>query len=360
MMQNGKHGKIRMVNLEFFKGKRVFITGHNGFKGTWLTKVLVDSGAIICGYSLNPLKNSLYKKIDLESKILSIEGDIRDFEKLKKNFCEFSPEIVIHMAAQAIVLKSYEDPRYTYETNVIGTVNILDCIRNSNSVKSFLNVTTDKVYENLDRKIAFKEEDKLNGYDPYSNSKSCSELVTSSYKNAFLNEKNIGVSTARAGNVIGGGDYSDFRILPDCVRAAKNGEDIIVRNPNSVRPYQHVLDAIFAYLLIVQKQYEDVKYSGNYNVGPDLGIVTKTEDVVKYFCKYWGENINYINKSFNNPHESSYLQLDCKKIRDIFGWRQVWNIEKSIEKVVEFEKNGNKEKIMEEQIEEFINGRKLN
>jgi len=345
-----------MVDLEFFKNKRVFITGHNGFKGTWMSKVLIDSGAVLCGYSLETEENSLFQKIGLASKMKSIVGDIRDFEKLQGALQAFSPEIVIHLAAQPIVRVSYENPRYTYETNVMGTVNLLECMRKASSVKSFLNVTTDKVYENLEKKNAFGEEDKLNGIDPYSNSKSCSELVTSSYKKSFLNEKEIAVSTARAGNVIGGGDYAAFRIIPDCVRAAKKGEKIVIRNPNSVRPYQHVLDAIFAYLMIVQKQYENSVYSGNYNVGPNLENIVTTKEIVEMFCKTWGNEQSYVIQEDNGPYESSYLLLDCQKIKETFGWNQVWNIEKSVQAVVSFEKETNDttlEEMMESQILKF-------
>lgn len=349
-----------MVDLNFFKNKKIFITGHTGFKGTWIAKVLIDSGAIVCGYSLKSVENALFQKIGLSKKMKSIEGDIRDFDFLKKIFEEFSPDIVLHLAAQPIVRISYEEPRYTYETNVMGTVNILECVRNSNSVKSFLNVTTDKVYENLEKQIAFSESDKLNGYDPYSNSKSCSELVTSSYKNSFFNKGKVAISTARAGNVIGGGDYSKFRIIPDCVRAGIEKKDIIIRNPNSVRPFQHVLDAIFAYLMIVQKQYEDINYSGNYNIGPNKQDIIRTEDLVKYFCEFWQNDLNYVIQGDNGPYESSYLQLDCKKVKTVFNWKPVWNIETAVQKVVEFEKipDNQKEKCMEKQIGEFVQNMK--
>lgn len=355
-MQNGKHGKNNMEKLNFFKNKKIFITGHTGFKGAWLSKILLDSGANLCGYALQAKENDLFSKIDISNKMKSINGDIRDFDFLKNCFLQFQPEIVIHLAAQPIVRNSYSNPRYTYETNIMGTINILECIRNSNCVKSFLNVTTDKVYENYDEEIAFKENDKLNGFDPYSNSKACSELVTSAYKNSFLNSKNIAVSTARAGNVIGGGDYSDFRIIPDCVRAGLKSEKIIIRNPNSIRPFQHVLDALFAYLLIIQKQYEDINFEGNYNVGPNKEDIINTEKLVNIFCEKWGENLKYCVQNDNGPHESSYLQLDCSKIKNVLNWKPVWNIEKAVEKVVEFEKvlDCDKEKYMGKQIKEFI------
>ena len=217
---------------EFYKNKNVLITGHTGFKGSWLSQILINWGANVVGYSLNPPTNpNLFGLLDLETNMNSITGDIRDLKKLKKVFNEFKPEIVIHMAAQPLVRESYENPVYTYETNVMGTVNICECVRQSNSVKSFLNVTTDKVYENVEKNEGYSEDEKLDGYDPYSNSKSCSELVTHSYLNSFLNDLNISTSTARAGYVIGGGDFAKDRIIPDCFRACENHEDIIIRNP---------------------------------------------------------------------------------------------------------------------------------
>lgn len=260
--------------LDFYKDKRVFLTGHTGFKGSWMCKMLTNAGAVVTGYSLEaPTNPSLFKIADIESDIKSVIGDIRDMVALKKAFDETQPEIVFHLAAQPIVRNSYENPAYTYETNVMGTVNILECVRQSSCVKSFLNVTTDKVYLNKEWNWGYRENEELDGYDPYSNSKSCSELVTHSYKRSFFTDKDgkaiIPISTARAGNVIGGGDFANDRIIPDCIRAATKHEDIIVRNPFSTRPYQHVLEPLYAYLLIAKKQYEDSSYAAYYNVGPD-------------------------------------------------------------------------------------------
>ena len=237
-----------MVNLDFYKNKKILITGHTGFKGSWLCKILLESGADVTGYSLEVPDSSLFNKINLNAQMKSIIGDIRDFEKLEKIFRQTNPEIVFHLAAQPIVRESYENPMYTYETNVMGTVNILECVRNQLSVKSVLNVTTDKVYKNNEWEWGYRENEELDGFDPYSNSKSCSELITNTYKRSFFENRQIGVSTARAGNVIGGGDFAKDRIIPDCVRAAINKKNIIVRNPNSIRPYQHVLEPLFAYL----------------------------------------------------------------------------------------------------------------
>ncbi len=260
-----------MIDLSFYKNKTVLITGHTGFKGAWLCKILVGVGAKVIGYSLNPpTKPNLFTLSEIEKDIVSIIGDIRNYDALKTVFDEYSPEIVFHLAAQPIVRDSYKAPRYTYDTNVMGTVNILECVRLSSCVKSFLNVTTDKVYFNDDQPDhAFRENEPLDGFDPYSNSKSCSELVTHSYKKSFFLDKRCAISTARAGNVIGGGDFAHDRIIPDCIRAIEKGEQIVVRNPYSTRPYQHVLEPLVLYLIIAEKQYQNSLFSGYYNVGPD-------------------------------------------------------------------------------------------
>ena len=279
-------------DVSFYKGKNVLVTGHTGFKGTWLCKMLLKMGADVTGYSLEaPTNPSLFKIVNLDSKIRSIIGDIRDIEKLNKVFKDVQPEMVFHLAAQPIVRDSYKEPRYTYETNVMGTVNILECIRNNTCVKSFLNVTTDKVYLNKEWAWGYRENEELDGFDPYSNSKSCSELVTHSYKNSFFSDGRVAISTARAGNVIGGGDFANDRIIPDCVRAAIEKHDIIVRNPFSTRPYQHVLEPLYAYLMIAAKQYEDIKYADYYNVGPDDVDCFQTGALVDLFVSKWGNGI---------------------------------------------------------------------
>ena len=258
------------MNLEevfnFYKGKKVLVTGHTGFKGTWLSRILVNAGAEVTGYSLNPPTDpALFNMAGLEGKMNSVIGDIRDLAHLKQVFEDTKPEIVLHLAAQPIVRDSYKDPVYTYETNVIGTVNILECVRLNPCVKSFLNVTTDKVYENREWEYGYREVDRLDGYDPYSNSKSCSELVTHSYKQSFFTDGRCAVSTCRAGNVIGGGDFAADRIVPDCVRAAEKKEPIIVRNPHSTRPFQHVLEPLFLYLTVAKAQWENAELAGCYN-----------------------------------------------------------------------------------------------
>lgn len=328
-----------MLDMNFYKGKRVLVTGHTGFKGTWLCKMLANANANVTGYSLEPPTDpGVFRLCGIEKEINSVIGDIRDLDKLKQIFEETQPEIVLHLAAQPIVRDSYKNPVYTYETNVMGTVNICECVRLNPCVKSFLNVTTDKVYHNNEWEWGYRENDSLDGYDPYSNSKSCSELVTHSYINSFFNGMDVSVSTARAGNVIGGGDFANDRIIPDCVRSALKGESIVVRNPYSTRPYQHVLEPLAVYLMIAQKQYEDCKYAGFYNVGPDDCDCVTTGRLVDLFCKYWGEDTTWINKSDGGPHEAGFLKLDCSKLKNVFGWFPVWNVAQAVEKTVEWSK----------------------
>ena len=328
------------MDLSFYRGKRVLVTGHTGFKGTWLCKILVNSGAVVTGYSLEPPTGpNLFDMSGLEGKMNSIIADIRDFDKLKAVFAEVQPEIVLHLAAQPIVRESYRDPRYTYETNVMGSVNVMECVRLFPCVKSVLNVTTDKVYKNNEWCWGYREDEPLDGFDPYSNSKSCSELVTHSYINSFFADRDIAVSTARAGNVIGGGDFASDRIIPDCVRAMKAGEKIGVRNPYSTRPYQHVLEPLSVYLMIAAKQYEDKKYAGFYNVGPDDCDCVTTGDLVDLFCKHWGDGAEWVNQSEKNaPHEANFLKLDCSKLKSTFGWKPRWHIDECMKYTTRFYK----------------------
>lgn len=349
-----------MFDLSFYKEKKVFVTGHTGFKGSWLCKILANAGAEVTGYSLNsPTSPSLFEIAKIKNDIHSVIGDVRDKEILKKAFDEAQPEIVLHLAAQPIVRDSYKDPVYTYETNVMGNVNILECVRNSTSVKSFLNVTTDKVYLNKEWVWGYRENEELDGFDPYSNSKSCSELVTHSYKNSFFADGHVAISTARAGNVIGGGDFANDRIIPDCVRAMKAGDVIGVRNPYSTRPYQHVLEPLAAYLMIAQEQYGDGKYAGYYNVGPDDCDCMTTGALVDLFCNTWGEEAKWENRAETNaPHEANFLKLDCTKLKNTFGWKPRWHMQECMEKTVEFSKvwlaNGDVRACMDQQIKEFM------
>ena len=364
--------------LSFYKGKRVFLTGHTGFKGSWLTKILLDAGASVCGYSLKPpTEPNLFTLAGLEqqSELEHHIGDVCDMKHLKEVFASFRPEIVIHMAAQPIVRDSYVKPRETYEINVMGTVNLLECVRLSvlpereggmsapewDGVRSFLNVTTDKVYKNNEWYWGYREDEPLDGYDPYSNSKSCSELVTHAYKNSFFRYTDTSISTARAGNVIGGGDFANDRIIPDCIRAimdaregGKTHGEIIVRNMDSIRPYQHVLDPLFAYLMIAAKQYEDASFSGYYNVGPDESDCATTGYMVIKFASVWGDlaaewnehtfsnslpqlNMNHQPEK-NAPHESTFLKLDCSKLKAVFKWSPVWDVDRALEETAMFTK----------------------
>lgn len=324
-----------MTHLDFYKGKTALVTGHSGFKGAWLSKILINAGAHVVGYSLTPPTTpSLFDILGLDTDMLSITGDIRDLAHLKKVFADNNPEIVFHLAAQPIVRDSYTDPVYTYETNIMGTVNVCECIRLTPSVKSFVNITTDKVYQNNEWEWGYRETDTLNGYDPYSNSKSCSELVTQCYINSFFQHSDVAVSTARAGNVIGGGDFANDRIIPDCIRAAKQGIDISVRNPSSTRPFQHVIEPLYVYLMIAAKQYENKKYAGFYNVGPDESDCITTAELVSLFCQEWGNNIRWQHTGNNGPHEANFLKLDCSKLKRVFGWHPRWHIEQAIQETV--------------------------
>ena len=324
--------------IDFYKGKKVLVTGHTGFKGTWLTKLLTVAGAEVCGYSrCSEKEQSLFELSGVERSITHVKGDVRDYVNLLRAFQEFQPEIVFHLAAQPIVRESYVNPLETYGTNVMGTANVMECIRQTGSVRSAVIITTDKVYRNNEWQWGYRENDVLDGFDPYSNSKSCAELVTASYRRSFPDLPPI--STARAGNVIGGGDFAKDRIIPDCVRAVLKGEPITVRNPYSVRPYQHVLEPLFAYLMIAEKQYENPTIAGCYNIGPEERDCVTTGELVTLFCKTWGEGARWIDKSeINAPHEAGFLKLDCSLIKNTFGWKPRWGIETAVRMIVEFEK----------------------
>lgn len=327
--------------LEFYRGKRVFVTGHTGFKGSWLCTVLLMAGAEVTGYALPPAASpNLWELCGLEDKMRSVYGDIRDLEALWRAFEQAKPEIVFHLAAQPIVREGYRDPANTYSVNVMGTVHILECVRRSGGVKSFLNVTTDKVYENCSQPLGCRETDRLNGSDPYSNSKSCSELVTDSYRNSYFSEAGPSISTARAGNVIGGGDFAADRIIPDCVRAVQRGGPVRLRNPDSVRPYQHVLEPLSAYLLIAQRQYEDAALAGSYNVGPESQDCLTTGELAGLFCRAWGPPARWERERAGEqgPREDAVLRLDCAKISAVLGWRPKWSAGRAVQETVAWTK----------------------
>ncbi len=327
----------------FFNGKKILVTGHTGFKGSWLCELLLHFGAEVTGYSLEPpTVPSLYRICDLERRMRSVYGDIRDLERLRSVMRQTRPELVLHMAAQPIVREGYRNPVYTYDVNVMGTVHILECVRESDNVRSFLNVTTDKVYQNREWEWGYRENEELNGYDPYSNSKSCSELVTCAYRNSFFTGAGLqpAISTARAGNVIGGGDFAADRIIPDCYRAAADHEEIELRNPGSIRPYQHVLEPLAAYLIILQRQYEDLSLAGSYNVGPDEGDCWTTRQMTECFGRCWkeqtGETLNWRAAHVAGPHEANYLKLDCSKLKNTFGWSPRWKVETAVERTAQW------------------------
>ena len=348
-------------DVSVYQGKRVFITGHTGFKGSWLCTFLANAGAEVVGYSsCSKTDTRLFDLCGVEKQIVHIKGDVRDYESLLKAFRDHQPEIVIHMAAQPIVLDGYRNPVETYSTNVMGTVNVCEAVRQTPSVHSFLNVTTDKVYENKEWPWGYRETEPLDGYDPYSNSKSCSELVTHAYKNSFFADGGAALSTARAGNVIGGGDFASDRIIPDCVRAAINGDTIVVRNPYSTRPYQHVLEPLYVYLMIAAMQEQDSSYAGWYNVGPDEGDCFQTGALVDLFIRYWGDGLEWVKMYDGGPHEANFLKLDCSKLKTVFGWKPHWNLDTAVEKTVEWTKcwqsGGDVRQCMNNQISQFLYG----
>lgn len=343
----------------FYNDKRVLITGHTGFKGMWLSKILSMMGSEVLGYSIDfPTEEGkeVFKSMDFNGCVKTVIGDVRDLETLNKVFHDFQPEIVFHLAAQPIVTLSYNNPVGTYSTNVMGTVNLMECIRNTASVRSVVNVTTDKVYENKEWIWGYREDEPLNGFDPYSNSKSCSELVTSSYKSSFFSDREVAISTARAGNVIGGGDFSVNRIIPDCIRAVYNNEKISVRNPFSIRPYQHVLEPLYAYLLLAQKQHENIELADSYNIGPDECDCVNTGALVSLFCKMWGKGATWEDIHVEGPHEANYLKLDCSKFKYALKWQPKWHIDEAVAKTVEWAKCWQGKDDINTFIEQQING----
>ena len=320
---------------DFYKNKKVFITGHTGFKGSWLALFLKELGADVTGYSLAPIdqKNSLFAITNLQDNIKSVIADIRNHDKLKEEIQLSSPDMVFHLAAQPLVRDSYKDPIDTYSSNVMGTINLLDAVLNSkNNVKSVINITTDKCYENQEREAPYKEDDKLGGHDPYSASKACSEIITASYRKSFFADKAIGLASARAGNVIGGGDFSKDRIIPDLIRSIQKQETTTIRNPNAIRPWQHVFDALYGYLLLGQKLFDNPKkYSTAYNFSPIDNKVVNVENLVQDILKTLQIGKYQIDKSFANLHEAQILKLDSSKASKELNWIPKFNVDKSIE-----------------------------
>ena len=323
---------VEKMSLSFYKNKKVFVTGHTGFKGSWLCRALIIAGADVTGYALQPETNpALFELLGLKKDMKSIISDIRDYDALLKSLKSAKPKIIFHLAAQPLVRESYKKPVYTYETNVLGTVKLFEACRHAPSARSIVNITTDKVYENKEDDRAFKENENLCGYDPYSNSKSCSDIITYCYRNSFFCEKDSpALSTARSGNVIGGGDFAADRIIPDCVRAAQKNKPVIIRNPKSTRPYQHVLDCLSGYMLLARKQYNNKKLQGSYNFGPEKRDFVNNGALVKMFCESWGNGLTSINKSDNGPHESKFLKLDITKAKKVLGLKPQLNVNKAV------------------------------
>jgi len=326
---------VTAPDLAWFRGRRVFVSGHTGFKGVWLTSLLARAGAEVTGYALAPA-TPLYD-LAAEPAVRSVTGDIRDLPALAAAFDAARPEVVFHLAAQPLVLDGYREPVLTYETNVMGTVNLLECVRRADwPIRTVVNVTTDKVYDNREWPWPYRETDALNGHDPYSNSKSCSELVTSCYRT--LVDPRVAISTARAGNVIGGGDFADNRIVPDCVRAVAAGRPIEVRNPASIRPYQHVLEALSAYLLIARATAEDPTLAEAYNVGPAETDFVTTGDLATLFCRTWGDDATWTATPVDNPPEAQLLRLDSSRIAARLGWRPRWTIAQAVQATTDWSK----------------------
>jgi CDP-glucose 4,6-dehydratase len=333
------------MNKEFWNGKRVLLTGHTGFKGSWLSLWLQSMGAQVIGYSLAPQeKLNLFEVAKVDNEMTSIIGDIRNLDYLLDIFSKFKPEIVIHMAAQALVRYSYANPVETYSTNVMGTVNILEAVRNSNSVKSVVIVTSDKCYENLEWERGYCEGDAMGGYDPYSNSKGCAELVTSAYRNSYFNpekynEHGIALGSARAGNVIGGGDWADDRLIPDMINAISQGKSVKIRNPNSIRPWQHVLESLSGYLLLSQKLFESGnKYAEAWNFGPNNEDAKTVKWVCEKLIEEWGDSASWVLDGGDHLHEARYLKLDCSKAKTHLNWKPRWALDQSIEKICAWHK----------------------
>ncbi len=324
----------------FYSGKKVFITGHTGFKGAWFCVFLQKLGADVTGYALPADAGGLFDVLRLEKHVRSLHGDVRDLQGLCEALRQSRAEIVFHLAAQPLVRESYKNPVLTYETNVMGTLYLLEALRCSETVRSFVNVTTDKVYENTEQSTGFVEGDRLDGWEPYANSKSCSELMTSSYRRSFFADGRMVLSTARAGNVIGGGDMAKDRILPDCVRSALLNKTILVRNPYSVRPYQHVLDPLLAYAVLAKKQCETPSLAGAYNIGPKEKDCLSTKELVELFCAFWGEGLTWQAKepSACSVHEASLLYLNAKKAEEKLGYTPILSAKEAVRLTVEWTK----------------------
>lgn len=325
------------VDPAFWSGKTVLVTGHTGFKGSWLTLWLRALGAWVVGYALEPPSEpALYERARVEDDIVSIRGDVRDAEAVHRAFSEHAPEVVIHLAAQSLVRKSYEDPRRTYDVNVMGTVNVLDAVRRFTSPRVVLVVTSDKCYVN-DTKSARVESDPLGGRDPYSSSKAAAELVTEAYRGSFFSSgSSPAIASARAGNVIGGGDWGSDRLVPDVMRALKSGTGVAIRSPDAIRPWQHVLGPLSGYLQLVRLLWDSKALEGAWNFGPAPSDERRVADVVEQLARLWGEPLAVLDSSSSNPPEADYLSLDSTKAATLLDWRPTWGLDEALRRVVEW------------------------
>lgn len=329
----------------FYNGKKIFLTGHTGFKGSWLCLWLQSMGAEVTGFALNPPTDpSLFEAAAVAKGMNSIIGDVRDLDALRKAMNDAKPEIVIHMAAQPLVRDSYKIPVETYAINVMGTVNVLEAVRGCESVRAVVNVTTDKCYDNKEWVWGYRENEPMGGYDPYSNSKGCSELVTSSYRSSFFNPKDYGknhhvaLASARAGNVIGGGDWAADRLIPDIIKSFLEKRPVLIRSPHAIRPWQHVLEPLSGYLVLAKTLYEKgAEYAEGWNFGPEDADAKPVEWIVKRICEQWPGASFSIDKN-PQPHEASYLKLDCSKAKARLGWHPRWSLDHTISKIVEWTK----------------------
>lgn len=330
-----------MAISEFWRAKKVFLTGHTGFKGGWLSLWLQDLGADLCGFALEPPTTpNLFREANVGQGMKSVIGDIRDYQQLYAAVEDFKPEVIIHMAAQPLVRRSYEQPLETYSTNVMGTVNLLDCVRKVGSVTAVVNVTSDKCYENREWCWGYREDEPKGGYDPYSNSKGCAELVTDAFRNSYFNPKSYSqhgcaLASVRAGNVIGGGDWADDRLIPDILSAFEQGSSVEIRHPKAIRPWQHVLEPLSGYLLIAEKLFtEGAEFAEGWNFGPKDEDAKSVEWIVKTLANKWGGGANWIISQDNHPHEANYLKLDCSKAKARLGWQPRWSLEEALERIV--------------------------
>ena len=331
------------MNPAFWSGKKVFLTGHTGFKGSWLSLWLQSLGAEVTGFALKPPTHpSLFEVASVEKGMTSLYGDIRDKEAIQSAMLSANPDIVFHMAAQSLVRYSYLNPVETYATNVMGTVHLLEAVRKSSNVKAVINITTDKCYENHEWDWGYRENEAMGGYDPYSNSKGCAELLTSAYRSSFFNSNDyanhgVAIASVRAGNVIGGGDWAQDRLIPDIIKAFTNKQPAIIRNPQAIRPWQHVMEPLIGYITLSEKLYENgVAFAEGWNFGPHDIDARPVEWIVDRLANLWGEGATWLSDDSKHPHEANYLKLDISKARNNLGWSPKLNLEQALEIIVEW------------------------